>query len=167
MGLDDPAHWKWEKDRRYVGGGKWRCVTKKRLDNAAYARRLRADPVRGPRARERGAEYRKRNAHWARLKSYRAIDKKLGRESITWTEAKPLMDEPCHYCAISPGGGLDRIDNSLGHAVTNVRPCCAKCNTILGDLPVEAKDLLADGLRASREGGWLETWVIPQMRHLL
>lgn len=162
----DPEHWKWQKDVRYTAGGSWKCRTRVRARGAEYAARKRLDPVRGPRQKQYNKDYAKRNAHWQRLKAYRSIDSKLGRASITWSEAKPLMEQPCQYCGLLPSGGLDRIDNNQGHHMENVRPCCEVCNTVLGDLPVQVKDRLASGLRESREGGWLEGWVIPQKRHL-
>lgn len=157
-------HWAWGKDSRYRLGGRWRCRAKKRADGARSRSRRRADPVRGEELRAYEREYAKRNAHWVRAKAYRHEDLRRGRASITWAEAQPLMEQPCHYCHLAPAGGLDRIDNELGHEVNNVVPCCMTCNTVLGDLPVGVKDLLADGLRASREGGLLDTWIIPQLR---
>jgi hypothetical protein len=160
----EPEHWAWQKDVRYKIGGRWKCRELKRADGRRYMTKKRNDPIRGVEHKEYAREYAKRNAHWARVKAYRYIDKKRGRASITWDEAKPLMQLPCTYCGIEVSGGLDRIDNELGHEVTNVRPCCWTCNCILGDLPVEAKDLLADGLRAAREGGHLNQWLPPHSR---
>ena len=47
-----------------------------------------------------------------------------------------LSNQPCSYCSneLGPlenyGGGLDRIDNSIGYMKTNVIPCCKICNLI-------------------------------------
>jgi len=38
-----------------------------------------------------------------------------------------LIRTPCHYCGRA-GGGVDRVDSSLGYVFTNVVPCCTTCN---------------------------------------
>lgn len=53
-----------------------------------------------------------------------------------WT----LIDSPCHYCGISPAGGIDRIDNWSGYTdrdPENVVPCCTICNRAKRDLEYE------------------------------
>jgi hypothetical protein len=74
------------------------------------------------------------------------------------------MTQPCFYCGVEYSKGLDRIDNSLGHSENNVRPCCEKCNNILGDIPDSAKVLLKDGLTLIQQKGLLEQWTIPTKR---
>lgn len=43
-----------------------------------------------------------------------------------------LIKQPCYYCNKQPeyttGVGLDRLDNNLGYILTNVQPCCGRCN---------------------------------------
>ena len=43
-----------------------------------------------------------------------------------------MIKLPCCFCGATPneanGMGLDRIDNSKGHLVGNVQPCCFVCN---------------------------------------
>jgi hypothetical protein len=39
---------------------------------------------------------------------------------------------PCHYCAIFPCGGVDRIDSLYGYYRQNTLPCCWLCNQMKG-----------------------------------
>lgn len=118
--------------------------------------------------KEERAEYQRRYylgySLRAKVNSYRNVDKKLGRESIGWPDAEPLMLSPCNYCGLNPAEGLDRRDNSRGHEVSNVVPCCSKCNNLLSDIPAEAKDALIPGLIEIREKGLMDTWIPPQFR---
>lgn len=157
-------HWRWNSDKRYSAGGRWRCVIRKGAAERRRRERIAADPERREEHLARAREYASSKPIYSRYKSYRSYDNRHGRECLDWAEAESIMSQPCHYCGLAPGGGLDRIDNERGHALDNVRPCCMTCNGVLSDLPVQVKDLLADGLRTAREGGLLDTWIIPQMR---
>ena len=99
-----------------------------------------------------------------RYKAYRHRDGVLGRETLDRDSAVVLMRMPCFYCGILPSHGLDRIDNSLGHTQDNVRPCCEKCNYVLGDLPDAAKLLMIPALMEIHRHGALELWKIPTKR---
>ena len=44
-----------------------------------------------------------------------------------------LSNKPCHYCGdvvVHSGGGVDRIDSSVGYVEGNVVPCCPTCNVM-------------------------------------
>src|SRR5258708_5402599 len=52
-----------------------------------------------------------------------------------------LTQSPCGYCGRPPTlhsigiyTGIDRIDNTCGYTVENVRPCCRQCNVAKGGL---------------------------------
>jgi hypothetical protein len=63
---------------------------------------------------------------------------------ISKGEYAKLIVGACHWCGgtLSPtGGGLDRLDNTLGYTVANCVPCCPQCNNAKNDYPVE--ELLA------------------------
>jgi len=53
-------------------------------------------------------------------------------DSLPREFAYKLMIKPCTYCRKLPTdkfpNGLDRIDNSKGHIIGNVLPCCHQCN---------------------------------------
>jgi hypothetical protein len=55
---------------------------------------------------------------------------------ISFDEYEALIsNEFCRYCKNDlpiHGHGLDRVDNRLGYAMTNVVPCCTQCNTRKG-----------------------------------
>lgn len=41
-----------------------------------------------------------------------------------------IISKPCSYCGSEENVGCDRIDNSKGHTMDNVIPCCYICNTV-------------------------------------
>lgn len=69
------------------------------------------------------------------LSAYRCKDKKKGyytnitREYLT----DIIYNGKCIYCGDTHNIGLDRIDNSRGHEIGNVVPCCYECNVARGD----------------------------------
>lgn len=111
-----------------------------------------------------GRDWIKRNRAYARFKSYSNKDKQRGYKCCLWEEARPLFELPCHYCTSTEAIGLDRMDNSRGHELDNIKPCCAKCNMILGDLPPAAREVLREGLLKLHEQGLLKEWQIPTKR---
>jgi len=59
---------------------------------------------------------------------------------LTWNDVDRLVRQPCHYCG-DPGGnqtqhrrvgfrhnGIDRVANEIGYRLSNVVPCCKRCN---------------------------------------
>lgn len=102
----------------------------------------------------------------SRLNGYRYLDKKRGLENdLTLSYGRDLVSKPCFYCGITPSGGIDRKDSGIGHTVANSIPACEICNNILGDLPMVVKNMLAKGLRESRDRGYFDTWTIPIKRN--
>lgn len=115
-------------------------------------------------------EYVRKHAHRLRHKAYLTHDRKRygGNEnSVDSKTACEMMSQPCYYCGLEPSGGLDRIDNSKGHEINNVRPCCEKCNFLLGDIPDAAKVIMIPSLTTIRERGLLTQWTIPTKRKKL
>lgn len=55
--------------------------------------------------------------------------------------AYKLMSSNCSYCGVGASNdtpiGLDRLDNSKGHILGNVVPCCETCNMMKGTLGVQ------------------------------
>ena len=54
-----------------------------------------------------------------------------------------ISKQPCIYCGEysdtyngEPFNGVDRIDSNLGYCISNCVPCCATCNRMKMDLPV-------------------------------
>lgn len=87
---------------------------------------------------EQSVARRKSNRKYSRktrsiLKSYMNIDKKKGDNHICdltldFLDLK-ILNNPCVYCGDTQDNiGCDRIDNSIGHLMSNVVPCCRLCN---------------------------------------
>ena len=129
-----------------------------------YREKIKADPIRLKSKQDYMRDYHMARPWRGKYKAYRHFDKVHGFEtdlSVGWAYSR--IQEDCNYCT-GPGGGLDRLDNSLGHTKANTVPCCEKCNNILGDLPYPVKQLLASGLKRAQEKGLLDNWVIPTKR---
>lgn len=41
-----------------------------------------------------------------------------------------ILNQPCTYCGDIYNIGCDRIDNTKGHTMDNVVPCCSICNKL-------------------------------------
>jgi hypothetical protein len=53
---------------------------------------------------------------------------------------------------------LDRIDNSIGHLMSNVNPCCYRCNYIRANMPYAAWLSIVPAIRATFELGLFAAW---------
>lgn len=71
------------------------------------------------------------------ISAYRTRDKKTGLEecnlTIEWM-VDNILTKPCVYCGDTNRIGCDRIDNSKGHVLGNVVPCCLECNNVRNNL---------------------------------
>lgn len=99
-----------------------------------------------------------------KYKAYRHKHKLYEGQVISRDFAVQLMAQPCFYCGLPHGHGIDRIDSSKGYTEDNVRSCCEKCNYILGDLPDKAKLILQEGLATINQQEILSAWQIPTKR---
>ena len=62
--------------------------------------------------------------------------------NLTLSQYSDLMKEKiCFYCdgdiSKESGSGLNRINNTKGYEVENVKPCCWVCNRIMNNFTVE------------------------------
>lgn len=65
---------------------------------------------------------------YLRLLSYMRRDKRRSQlNDLTHEFIVKSLDSPCHYCSF-PSDGLDRIDNNIGHVISNCVPSCKECN---------------------------------------
>ena len=65
------------------------------------------------------------------LSQYRNKDRRKGllvEKPISIEQGLDLLSRACVYCGDTKRVGLDRIDNSKGHSIDNVVPCCYDCN---------------------------------------
>lgn len=69
------------------------------------------------------------------LSSYRIKDiRKKFENDLTFDWVRDnIFYENCFYCGTDKKIGCDRIDNSKGHTVDNVVPCCYRCNVVRAD----------------------------------
>jgi hypothetical protein len=66
--------------------------------------------------------------------AYKLRDKKRGYTfDITLEFMRSEIAKGCAYCGDKENVGLDRIDNSIGHVMSNVVPCCYSCNCARND----------------------------------
>lgn len=66
------------------------------------------------------------------VNQYKCRDKKLGMIcdiTFNWF-IDNIVTKSCIYCGSTDRIGCDRADNSKGHTIDNVQPCCFECNTI-------------------------------------
>ncbi len=84
------------------------------------------------RSRKQSRDWAKKNTRKMVYRSITHRDRKRGFSSFTYEEYIAFQGEPCHYCGFL-STGWDRIDNSIGHVVSNVVPACVLCNLTRGD----------------------------------
>jgi hypothetical protein len=163
---DIEGHWKWQAIKTLNYGGRWICRVKNKKDQKRYRDKRKQDPARYSKHQEYMKTHGIAKTFHYRVGAYKSEDKRKGFSDPTLSvvEATPMMEKPCTYCEISTSGGLDRIDNTRGHSIDNVVPCCVKCNGILIDLPYAAKIMLGAGLKEARLAGHLDNWLPPQLR---
>lgn len=67
--------------------------------------------------------------------AYKKIDSAKGQSSEITQQflIDSIFSSLCTYCGTTEQLGCDRIDNSIGHTIANVVPCCARCNLTRGD----------------------------------
>lgn len=103
---------------------------------------------------ERGGSNKMRNGESAFNCLFQGYKKSAKIRNYKWEltkdDFKQLTQQDCYYCGKQPsnivyerpkytnGGykcnGVDRIDNTKGYAIGNVRPCCKQCNISKGVL---------------------------------
>jgi hypothetical protein len=59
---------------------------------------------------------------------------------------------------------IDRIDNEIGHTLSNVVPACIRCNYVRRDMPHEAWLCLVEGMREAVFRGLFGSWTAATHR---
>lgn len=70
------------------------------------------------------------------LKAYKTSDRNKNRFfdlPKKWF-IENILEKTCYYCGSSNQIGADRINNSKGHSMDNVLPCCSVCNSVRSDI---------------------------------
>ena len=127
------------KDKnRYLGLG-YQCKSCAKIKSAEKEkRRLPRVLTNSQKAakKEWQKEYLLDNWHYARLKAYAQYDKvKNYKHDLTpsWF-SENIKCKPCIYCnRTNVRIGCDRINNSIGHVMSNVVPSCGDCNRTRGN----------------------------------
>jgi len=78
------------------------------------------------------------------MKKYMCNAARRGNEWLLSLEQfQAIIEQDCYYCGAPPaqiGGhvrnGIDRVDNGEGYTISNVVPCCSRCNQMKSDLDV-------------------------------
>jgi len=96
-------------------------------------RKYRARHIEKVRAYQKA--YSEKNFQKKRYIAARAHDKKMNQESCTENEYLAVAKiNICVYCGLQDGIGIDRLDNTIGHVLNNIVPCCEQCNYTRGDI---------------------------------
>ena len=114
----------------------YRDENRDEINARAKARRDGLSPEDNARRLKKQREYYKNNPDYfkgprVKFSSYKAGAKSRKHEfAITLEEFESFWQEPCFYC----GGeintiGLDRVDNTVGYKMNNIKSCCTQCNT--------------------------------------
>jgi hypothetical protein len=84
----------------------------------------------------------------------------FGDPHISEQSVIDMIINGCKYCGDSSPlmMGLDRIDNSLGHTIDNVVPCCRRCNYIRGAMPIMAWDFISAYVKKAYDDGLFGGW---------
>lgn len=68
------------------------------------------------------------DAEMNQWRSYRSWAKRRGLAFELDRELfRVILRRPCYYCG-RQGGGVDRVDSSVGYIFSNCVPCCKACN---------------------------------------
>lgn len=144
-----------EEEIRFVQGH-YREMTDKEISVEMPGRTVEA--VRGRRQQE---GWSKKGINWPNIQApgkaalyqlYSDYQRRSRKKGFEWSlgikQFRELTQRACHYCGIAPaqksGGaslngayiynGLDRLDNAKGYELSNVVPCCKRCNTAKNDM---------------------------------
>jgi hypothetical protein len=134
------------------------CVYKSRKDSGYLIKNKH-------RINKQTENWKHKNPTGSRFRAMRGSDKKRGHfGTMTREEYNTITSKPCYYCGTRLDIGVDRKDNTIGHTYSNALPCCHKCNYLLSDLPMEAKEILKISLTKIKQLKIIEKWVVPTLR---
>jgi hypothetical protein len=71
-----------------------------------------------------------------------------------------IIDNGCSYCGTNKMKiGLDRIDNNIGHLMSNVVSACTRCNFIRGTMPYKAWIVLVPSIKYAYDNNLFGNWI--------
>jgi hypothetical protein len=111
---------------------------------------------------KRTRKYHRENRHIVVYGNCRKASRHRGLEcDLTKEAVKELILRPCEYCGEDDPAaiGLDRAENSVGYVLSNVVPCCIRCNALKRDMPLQAWLQIAPTVKSVRLLGLFGEWV--------
>ena len=98
------------------------------------------------------------------IRQARNFDQSNGfqQHELDYDVVNKYLNQGCRWCGAKRGEwriGLDRIDNSTGHSLANVVPCCTRCNIMKGSMPIGAWRFLAPWVRFAFILGKFGDWM--------
>lgn len=110
-------------------------------------------------------KHRKDRASGSNTASYilmdsRGSDRKRGlTNDLNLAFVEEMISHPCTYCGETEMRmTLDRIDNTIGHTMKNVKTSCYRCNVTRKDMPFAAWLFVAEGMRSARKANAFGEW---------
>lgn len=140
----DKPYSEFHKMKKATGGVRNTCKLCRQLEKNEYTNR--------PEVKQKARKYyqdnkasirvRTKNHYWTlngQFHQYKKRAKKSGMEFLlSEEECKKFYQTKCVYCGGDITGlGIDRIDNKKGYIITNVVPCCSRCNFMKHVLSVD------------------------------
>lgn len=105
-------------------------------------------------------KYRKTHDVFRVFQDTRKSARRDGREfSLTKDVVESLITKPCSYCSSHERIGIDRADNNVGYTAENSVPCCARCNMLKKDMPLQAWLVLVPAVRMAFQAGLFGSWL--------
>ena len=123
------------KENVKAKNAKWRNLNKEKIaEYQAKWQNLNKEKI-----AEYQAEWYNPQTHplnWAKsiVKNYKKMDRERGFDPNQTISAEWFLQNiayrPCAHCGLQAIGliGCNRLDNTKGHTIDNVEPCCFKCN---------------------------------------
>lgn len=84
------------------------------------------------------ASYKYTQSIWGKYKNYKSCSKRRGIDFLLTKEEFLLFwNKPCYYCNSEINTiGLDRVDSDKGYEISNIVPCCSRCNMAKSDMNI-------------------------------
>jgi hypothetical protein len=123
------------KNKDCIGGVRNTCKECRKQEKTEYLSREYVKEKNKQHYIDNKVAIRKRTkAHyWTINGQYHQYKKRAKKSNIvfelTEKDCTPFYNTNCAYCGTKINGlGIDRVDNSKGYILSNVVPCCSKCN---------------------------------------
>lgn len=154
------------REKQQAAKNEWRDINRERI-NQERREQYKQDPEKFRcvgRAWEQNNRERIRKQRNMAMRTvegrFRTAQRSAKRRGLEWNlsfqEYSELVSLCCMYCGgtLPPtGAGLDRKDNTKGYELSNVVPCCTKCNKLRGTYLSVAETLVVIKFIEDLRGG--------------